>query len=200
MDQLSPLITIKQYSFTKTFSLYILSYYLHPCFLAKNTGLLINRDKSKIFFSKSCPNKTTLLQAAGMTEGKLPMKYIGIPLSINYLKARQYAGLIDRCREKVDGWMAKTLSYSGRIELIKSVIIGTIQYWVQAFNFPKSVIRTLERLCSFSRETRWQLGHGRSSVSRRRVEIRIGDLCTTAGVKLVWRCCSTDFMDEEDIC
>ena len=185
MDQLSPLIPIKQYSFTKTFSLYILSYYLHPCFLAKNTGLLINRDKSKIFFSKSCPNKTTLLQAAGVTEGMLPMKYIGIPLSINYLKARQYAGLIDRCREKVDGWMAKTLSYSGRIELIKSVIIGTIQYWVQAFNFPKSVIRTLERLCSFSRETRWQLGHGRSSVSRRRVEIRIGDLCTTAGVKLV---------------
>ena len=33
MDHLSPLISIEQYAFTKTFSLYILSYYLHPCFL-----------------------------------------------------------------------------------------------------------------------------------------------------------------------
>ena len=32
-DQLSPLIPIEQYAFTKTFGLYILSYYLHPCFL-----------------------------------------------------------------------------------------------------------------------------------------------------------------------
>ena len=33
MDQLSPLIPIEQYAFTKTFSLYILSYYLHLYFL-----------------------------------------------------------------------------------------------------------------------------------------------------------------------
>ena len=32
-DQLSPLISIEQYAFTKTFSFYILSYYLYPCFL-----------------------------------------------------------------------------------------------------------------------------------------------------------------------
>ena len=31
MDQLSPLIPIEQYAFTKIFSLYILSYYPHPC-------------------------------------------------------------------------------------------------------------------------------------------------------------------------
>jgi len=30
MDQLSPLIPIEQYAFIKTFSLYILSYHLHP--------------------------------------------------------------------------------------------------------------------------------------------------------------------------
>ena len=33
MDQFSPLIPIEQYAFTKTFSLYMLSYYLYPCFL-----------------------------------------------------------------------------------------------------------------------------------------------------------------------
>ena len=33
MDQLSPLIPIEKYAFIKTFSLYILSYHLHICFL-----------------------------------------------------------------------------------------------------------------------------------------------------------------------
>ena len=65
-----------------------------------------------------------------MLEGKILMKYLGIPLSINYLKARHYAGLTNRCREsrRVDG--KDTLS--GRIELIKSVIFGTTRSWVQA--------------------------------------------------------------------
>ena len=33
MEQRSPLIVIELYAFIKTFSLYILSYHLHPCFL-----------------------------------------------------------------------------------------------------------------------------------------------------------------------
>jgi len=33
--------------------------------LAQNTGLLINKDKSKIIFSKGCSNKVTLLQVVG---------------------------------------------------------------------------------------------------------------------------------------
>ena len=40
MDQLSPLIPIEQYAFIKTFSLYILSYHLHPCFLRSPLALL----------------------------------------------------------------------------------------------------------------------------------------------------------------
>jgi len=40
MDHLSSLIPIEQYAFTKTFSLYILSYYLHPCFFRLLCALL----------------------------------------------------------------------------------------------------------------------------------------------------------------
>jgi len=62
-----------------------------------------------MFFSKRCSNKE-LLEAVDVPEGRLPLKYPGIPLSINYLKARHYTRLLDNCREKVDGWMSKTLS------------------------------------------------------------------------------------------
>ena len=37
--------------------------------------------------------------------------------------------------------MSKTLSFSGRVELIKTVIYGIIHYWIQAFKFPVSVVK-----------------------------------------------------------
>jgi len=51
--------------------------------LVENTGLSINREKRKIFFGKGCLKKEKLKNAVGMAEGRLPMKYLGIPLSIN---------------------------------------------------------------------------------------------------------------------
>ena len=41
MDQLSLLISIEQYAFTKTFSLYILSYYLHLCLLRLVEAIIV---------------------------------------------------------------------------------------------------------------------------------------------------------------
>ena len=99
-----------------------------------------------MFFSKGCSNKVELLEATDVSEGRLPLKDVGILLSVNYLKARYYTGLIDKCREKVEGWMSKSLS--GRVELIRSVIFGAIHCWIQAFKFPVSVIKALERLCA----------------------------------------------------
>ena len=98
--------------------------------LPKNIGLSINKIKNKIFFSKGCANKDLLKNAIGVVEGKLPTRYLGIPLSINYLKARNYSILIDKCREKIEEWMSSTIFFSGRLELIKTVLLGTLQYWI----------------------------------------------------------------------
>ena len=50
--------------------------------LATNTGLAINKSKSKIFFSRGCNNKDALKEAIGIVEGRMPTKYLGIPLSV----------------------------------------------------------------------------------------------------------------------
>jgi len=92
--------------------------------LALNTELSMNKSKSKMYFSKSFKNKKVLSNLIGIPEGNLPTRYLGIHLSINYLKARHYSVLLDKCRMKIEGWAAHTLSFAGRIELIKTVLHG----------------------------------------------------------------------------
>ena len=82
---------------------------------SSQTRLCINKSKSKMYFSKSSKNKQLLSDLIGIPEGNLPTRYLGIPLSINHLKARHYSVLLDKCRMKVEGWAAHTLSFVGRI-------------------------------------------------------------------------------------
>ena len=64
---------------------------------------------------------------------------LGIPLSINNLKDRDYPTLIDECRAKMEGWQGKTLSFPCRVELIRCVMDNTLTYWHQSYKFPASV-------------------------------------------------------------
>ena len=84
----------------------------------------------------------------GFAEGNFPANYLGLPLSPVYPKTRHFSSLIDKCRSKLEGWSMHTLSFSGRVELIKSVIQGIIAYWVQSFNFPVSICNELDKLCA----------------------------------------------------
>jgi len=54
--------------------------------LSNNTGLSVNRYKTKVFFKQTVANKEELKLVLGMTERRLPIKYLYILLSANYLK------------------------------------------------------------------------------------------------------------------
>ena len=114
--------------------------------LTVNTGLTVNKEKSRIFFGKSCQNKEELEDLLEIPVGAFPTRYLGIPLSINYLIARGYSSLIDKCKARLDNWSSKTLSFAWRVQLVKSVIHSYLIYWLQSYKFPLSVIRTLEKL------------------------------------------------------
>ena len=48
--------------------------------LALNTGQTVNKEKSRIFFGKSCQNKEELEDLLEIPVGALPTRYLGIPL------------------------------------------------------------------------------------------------------------------------
>ena len=93
--------------------------------------------------------------------------------------------------------MSNTLSFSGRVELIKTVMLGSLQYWLQSFQFPISVIKALESmLAKFlwrDRMPAWSWEKLCKPKEEGGLAIRkITDLNKAAGIKLAWRCCSSN--------
>ncbi|KAL0293020.1 UNVERIFIED_CONTAM: hypothetical protein Sangu_3246300, partial [Sesamum angustifolium] len=86
-----------------------------------------------------------LLDCVGFQEGSLPIKYLGIPLSSSRLTIADCRPLLDKVDTRLAGWNHQTLSYAGRLQLIKSVISTLHTYWASVFILPKGVLKMLER-------------------------------------------------------
>ncbi|GJS85074.1 hypothetical protein Tco_0751615, partial [Tanacetum coccineum] len=55
-------------------------------------------------------------------EGRLPIKYLGVPLVSSWLIFRDCKELIEKVQARVDDWKNKLLSAAGRLQLVRSVI------------------------------------------------------------------------------
>ncbi|KAL2235456.1 UNVERIFIED_CONTAM: hypothetical protein Sindi_1277800 [Sesamum indicum] len=84
---------------------------------AELSGLRLNVQKSHLIISRSAQNlKDQMLDILGFQEGHLPMRYLGI-----------------------------SLSYAGRVQIIKYVLSALSLYWASAFILPKKVINEIEK-------------------------------------------------------
>jgi hypothetical protein len=111
-------------------------------------GLDINISKSSVFFGGVADHlKQTNLLDTGFSEGNFPFRYLGVPLSPHRLLASQYSPLLHKLEATIQGWMGKHLTYAGRLELIKFVLYGMVQFWVSIFPMPCAVIRQITCLC-----------------------------------------------------
>jgi hypothetical protein len=84
-------------------------------------GLAANFDKSCLFTCGVAGHvKNQMLGILGYQQGKLPMRYLGIPLISSRLKKADCALLAERIATKAKSWASKALSHAGRLELINS--------------------------------------------------------------------------------
>lgn len=116
---------------------------------AKISGLHINVVKSSIFASGII--LTPLLEAAtrmGISEGPLPIRYLGMPLMTKSLTTSDYEPLIDKIRRRMLCWSTKALSYAGRLQLIKTVVASTVNFRSSVFILPARCLDTIESTCS----------------------------------------------------
>ncbi|XP_058734020.1 uncharacterized protein LOC131605711 [Vicia villosa] len=113
-----------------------------------STGLMINPNKCRVYCGGMDRDaKETMSQASGFEEGKLPMKYLGVPITCKRLTINQYMPLIEKIVHRLKHWIVNLLSYSGRIMLVKSVILAIAQYWMKCIPLPQTVIDKIDRLC-----------------------------------------------------
>ena len=98
------------------------------------SGLLPNMSKSTIFFDNVKADVITeILNILPFNVGKLPVKYLGVPLISKKIGAKECKKLIDKVKNKVEDWKNSYLSYAGRLQLIASVLSSLSAYWGCSF-------------------------------------------------------------------
>lgn len=112
------------------------------------SGLRANVLKSNIFTAGvQGPDLADILSISGFQHGSMPFRYLGIPLAAEKLRVSFYAPLIEKISEQISGWTASSLSYAGRVELIRAVLQGTECFWLSILHVPAAVIDVIYRLC-----------------------------------------------------
>ncbi|CAL1413008.1 unnamed protein product [Linum trigynum] len=95
------------------------------------SGLNSNPAKCEIYFGgDSILYKHNALALTGFQEGNLPVHYRGLPLLSGKLSSVEIDSLVEKIKKRIRSWRSKKLSYVGRLQLLNSVILGAVQFWM----------------------------------------------------------------------
>lgn len=124
---------------------------IHSCIhsFSLYSGLIPNVQKSHCFLANTDSSTTTrILSLLGFPLGQLPIKFLGVPLISTKLTYTDCKPLIHRLTSRVTSWTASVLAYSGRLQLIKSVLFSIQSFWCSHFMLPKAVLRSIQSILS----------------------------------------------------
>ena len=111
------------------------------------SGLKINLSKSKVYgigVSSSAVAEMARVMKCGM--GELPLTYLGLPIGVSMRRESAWRPVIEKFKKKLTDWKAKTMSFGGRLTLVKSVLGSLPLYYFSLFRVPSCVINQLERV------------------------------------------------------
>ncbi|GKB39606.1 hypothetical protein Tco_0884548 [Tanacetum coccineum] len=110
------------------------------------SGLFPSFLKSTVFFGNvKDVSKAKILKVMLFVEGKLPVRYFGVPLLSKRLYVNDCQSLIDKVKKRIKDWKNKSLSFTGRLQLIMS-IMGSMQVYWSLFILPVTISNEVERI------------------------------------------------------
>ena len=110
------------------------------------TGLKVNFSKSSMF-SINIPEATMVNLAAilGCQIGSMPFTYLGLPMGTTKPRMTDLTPLmVDRVERRLSA-CSSLLSYTGRLQLINSVITPVTIYTMCSIKLPSGVIENIDR-------------------------------------------------------
>ncbi|GKA23075.1 hypothetical protein Tco_0709037, partial [Tanacetum coccineum] len=85
--------------------------------------LKVKFSKSKLFgIGVSTTETNNLAYFLNCEPSKLPCSYLGLPIGANMSVASNWNPIIDKFHKRLTHWKVKTLSYGGKLTLLKSVL------------------------------------------------------------------------------
>nr|GEX31322.1 RNA-directed DNA polymerase, eukaryota, reverse transcriptase zinc-binding domain protein [Tanacetum cinerariifolium] len=130
------------------------------------SGLHPNLEKCTMFCgSLDDDTKNEIYSIFPFKEGKLPVRYLGVPLVTKKIGVSDCKQLVDKVNQRLNDWKNKSLSYAGRAQLI-AFVLGSMQVnWGSVFLLPKIVINDIEKLFKKFLWNNGDSGKGRAKVA-----------------------------------
>ncbi|GKA71287.1 putative RNA-directed DNA polymerase, eukaryota, reverse transcriptase zinc-binding domain protein [Tanacetum coccineum] len=119
------------------------------------SSLKVNFNKSKLFgIGVSSSELNSIACSIGCQPSQLPCTYLGLPIGANMSRTTNWSTLSHvqlvinppNFLKRLSNWKCKTLSYGGRLTLIKSVLGSLGVYFFSIFKSPVSIIKKLESI------------------------------------------------------
>ncbi|GKE78498.1 putative reverse transcriptase domain, reverse transcriptase zinc-binding domain protein, partial [Tanacetum coccineum] len=89
----------------------------------KASGLTPSLPKSTAYFCNVLNH--VKLNILPFEEGKLPVKYLGVPLVPSRLLYRDCMELMEKVKRRINDWKNKSLSFARRAQIIRSILSST---------------------------------------------------------------------------
>ncbi|CDP18963.1 unnamed protein product [Coffea canephora] len=89
-----------------------------------------------------------VLSTLGFREQRLPIRYLGVPLTKGRVSCVLFDGLLTRLRQRLFHWSSKLLSTGGKIVLIRHVLNSIPLHLLQVLQPPNAVLVALGRICN----------------------------------------------------
>ena len=110
------------------------------------SGMQVNKQKSVMFLAGTDDNvRDAILDMMGFRLGSLPMKYLGVPLISSKLSHSDCQPLLDKIIARIQ-WISSSLSFTGSLHLISSVLYSIQAYWSTMFIIPKFTCYKIEQI------------------------------------------------------
>ena len=111
----------------------------------KASGLKINWNKSTLYgVGVHGSEVSCMAEDIGCSEGKMPFRYLGLPIGADMSKRVNWIALIDKFDKKLSTWKEKALSVGGRLTLCKTVLGSLGVYLLSLYKAPSCVLKDLE--------------------------------------------------------
>lgn len=112
------------------------------------SGLCISIEKSTVYMAGvSIEEKGRILANFSFADGDLPVRYLGLPLMTQGMKKQDFLPLVKKIRSRINSWTCRFLSYAGRFQLIKSVLMSIVNFWAGVYRLPSKCMKEIEQLC-----------------------------------------------------
>ncbi|GKA56638.1 putative RNA-directed DNA polymerase [Tanacetum coccineum] len=109
--------------------------------------LRVNYNKSKLYgIGVNDEELVDMARWMGCGIGEFTFTYLGLPIGENMGRINAWNIVVEKFKSRLANWKAKTMSFGGRLTLVKSVLGSLPLYYFSMFRVPLSVIKQLERI------------------------------------------------------